>query len=126
MCAAERPLGNHELQGSNKSPPVKSRIAATLIIFALCLKSAVPFCDDNNDAQRDLRTTLQSKVLTLRHFYGGELLQFSANGILKNSAEDCAWTLCGQIQVDEVNLAVDKVQIIGRRVVFRYDDKKRC
>ncbi len=81
--------------------------------------------DNRDDTVQFLRKNLRGKIVLLRHFYGGERLKFDAEGNLKKGRDVCAWTVCAQIEIREVNLRSDKLEIKGRRILVQYNGDVR-
>jgi TonB family protein len=74
-------------------------------------------------ADGDLKSDYQGKVLTLRHFYEGDHLVFSADGTLAGRAAVGPWTVDGQIFVQTIEVKGRVLRIRGRRVCLIFDKK---
>src|SRR5262249_30360177 len=73
----------------------------------------------------DLQREYGDKVLTLRHFYAGEHLQFDCNGKLIGTAAQGIWAVDGQLRVHRVSLAGGTLHISGARVFSFYDGQAK-
>jgi TonB family protein len=78
---------------------------------------------DSDGIERQLKSQYANKVLTLRHFYGGEHLRFRADGTLQGDAEVGPWTVDAQIAVKEVRLRGEGLIINGRRIYTVFDSQ---
>jgi TonB family protein len=80
---------------------------------------------DSDAIEGQLKSDYVGKVLTLRHFYGGEHLRFHADGTLKGNASIGPWTLDAHI-VGKEFLLRDRVLIIkGRRIYWIFDSSSK-
>jgi TonB family protein len=81
-----------------------SKWNVTVMLLAMLLLPLRFAWADGEGIDGQLKSDYVGKVLTLRHFYSGEHLQFHADGKLQGDAEVGPWTLDAQIAVTEVRL----------------------
>lgn len=79
---------------------------------------------NNGGLEKDLKSDYVGKTLTLRHFYGGDHLKFSADGTLQGDAPIGPWTVDGQIAVEKVELKGNMLELRGRRINVVFDSSK--
>jgi len=80
---------------------------------------------DNDGIEGQLKSDYADKVLTLRHFYGGEHLRFHADGTLKGNASIGPWTLDANIVGKEFLLHDGVLIIKGRRIYWVFDSSSQ-
>jgi TonB family protein len=99
-----------------------SKWNVTVVLLAMLLPLRFAWADG---VEGQLKSDYVDKVLTLRHFYGGEHLRFHADGTLQGDAEVGSWTVDAQIAVKEVRLRGGLLIVQGRRIyrVFDYQLK---
>ena len=68
-----------------------------------------------------VRREYQGRVLTLRHFYGGDELHFGSDGRLIGEARVGPWTLDGQLRVMDLHLQNGKLHIEAKRLWLFFD-----
>ena len=99
----------------------KLNVALVLLVGMLL---PIRFAWANDSGLEDqLKSEYKDKTLTLRHFYSGDHLRFSADGALNGNATVGPWTLDGQISVEEIHLRDGFVVIKGRRVHLVFDSQ---
>lgn len=72
---------------------------------------------DNSELQKQY----QGQVLTLRQFYPGMHLHFDAAGTLAHAPTPGAWTVDGQLKVEEISVQDEIVRIRGQRLFLFFD-----
>jgi TonB family protein len=73
----------------------------------------------------DLRTQYGGQILTLRQFYPGEHLHFDAAGKLSTTINSGAWTVYGQVHVQDIFLKDGLVHIRGQRLFLFFDPETK-
>jgi TonB family protein len=97
-------------------------------LFALWMFSiliAAPSACASSDVEDQLKSDYLDKVLTLRHFYKGDLLRFQFDGAVVGVAEVGPWTVDGQIFVKSIEVRGRALDIQGRRVCLVFDNKAK-
>ncbi|HUJ96106.1 MAG TPA: energy transducer TonB [Terriglobales bacterium] len=89
-----------------------------LVAFVLTIHARLAGADD---LEKQLKFDYQDKVLTLRNFYGGEYLNFKADGSPLAGGPVGPWTIDGQLSVNGIALHGEKLKIKGRRLYLIYD-----
>jgi TonB family protein len=95
----------------------RSAIAALLALALLPVRSAWA---DRSVAEQTKFDYLD-KILTLRRFYSGDRLKFQSDGTLQGNAPIGAWTIDGQLEVEDVQLHGARLLIKGRRIHRIFD-----
>lgn len=75
--------------------------------------------------EQKLGRELVGQRLLLKHFFMSETQHFSADGVPLDPAPIGAWTVYGQIEVEQVTLAPEKVRLTGHRVAIGFTKEKR-
>ncbi|MGD0509040.1 MAG: energy transducer TonB [Terriglobales bacterium] len=96
---------------------------AAIALFTLLLLP-LRFAGAASGLDKQIKFDYLEKVLTLRHFYGGEHLEFHSNGRLIGDAPIGPWTLDGQIEVEDVHLHGTRLVIKGRRIHLIFSQNK--
>lgn len=92
-----------------------------LLLVFLTMLATIPLCAQSADPLHDeITTALKGKIVTLRHFYSGSDLHYSADGDLVSKPEVGPWTLDGRLKVEKVSVKEDHVQLEGRRTWVRF------
>ncbi len=102
---------------------MKRRFTVQQFIAGVCccvaaMSSTQVRAQDRTNLEKDLRTTYQGKLLSLRNPYFGSKLQFDSSGTLVGKAVAGPWLTCGLLQVEELALAPDRLQLDGKRVIL--------
>lgn len=101
------------------------REAALFVVAAALLATAGQAqAQDLKALEKELRTDLKGKVLTLKAFDSRNWLRFDAEGRLLDPGEPGPWTLYSKLEVTDVRLRGQKIQIHGNRIFVRFDDNK--
>ena len=66
-----------------------------------------------------------NRILTLRHFYGGERLHLYGDGTLVDDAPAGTWTTDSEVEVKDATLNGSLLTIRGRRISRLYDSKTK-
>jgi TonB family protein len=114
-------LNTHSSVSGRRRHSRFSKLNAAVMLLPMLLLPLRFACADSGGIERQLKSDYVDKVLTLRHFYGGEQLRFHADGTLQGDAEVGPWTVDAQIVVKEVRLQGGLLTIKGRRI-YRYFD----
>ncbi len=93
-----------------------------LLGFAVALLPLFAFAGVSN---ADLQKQYGDKVLTLRQFYPGEHLHFDSDGKPLNAGVPGAWTLDGQLRVQQISLSHGALRIKGQRLFLFYDPETK-
>lgn len=91
----------------------------------LCLLLPTFTAAQSHTDNEQLRDAYAGKILTMRRFYDGAQLDFTADGALKSEAVVGPWTLNAQLLVNEIHLRDGKLQVQGRRLHLYYDSKTK-
>lgn len=95
------------------------RILASIGLFSLvCL--CLPAWGDGHKLEKQIHYAYVGKELKLRHFYHGDHLRFHSDGTLDGDATVGAWTVDGQISVEDVQLHGNTLVIKGRRIYVEF------
>jgi len=93
-----------------------------LLALAVAFLAASLAClAQTNDLEKAAQAEYVGKVLTLRQFYEGSHLRFSADGHLVGRGKTGSWTTDGQIEIDNVHLTDQRLQLKGRRRRLVFD-----
>jgi TonB family protein len=95
-----------------------SSIYYRVVALLLCL---VPVAVSAGVSNEDLEKEYGNKVLTLRLFYPGPHVHFDATGKADSTGRVGAWTLSGQVRVQEITLKDGVIHIQGQRLFLFYD-----
>jgi TonB family protein len=104
---------------------MKPKKCAVLLVPMLTMLLGAQLAWAGDDVEEQLKSEYRDKVLTLRHFYEGNHLQFQPDGSLIGSASVGPWTVDGQIAVKTIKLHGRTLQIKGRRVCLVFDAKEK-
>ena len=98
----------------------------TILLVPILLSMLLPsLALAGDDVEEQLKANYLDKVLTLRHFYEGEHLQFQPDGTLIGPAVVGPWTVDGQIAIKSIEVDGRVLRIRGRRVCLVFDDKAK-
>lgn len=104
------------------------QIVTAQVLLWLCLATAgftsALWAQSQGDEEQ-LRAAYAGKIVTLRHFYDGAHLEFTADGALKGTATVGPWTLDGQLLVNDVQLHEGTLRVQGRRLHLSYDSSSK-
>jgi TonB family protein len=89
--------------------------------LGMILVLGTPILAHGRVSDADLRQEFGNKTLTLRRFYSGNHLHFDAAGQSTAGASAGAWTVDGQLRVDNISLSDGVVHIQGQRLFLFYD-----
>ena len=64
----------------------------------------------------------EGKVLILRYPSDGSLQQYDADGKVEAHGNECPWTACSGILIDNIALAPESLMIKGQRMFFGFQD----
>lgn len=78
------------------------------------------------------RTPLEDRLLSaykdkpqmLQGFYCGKKLKFDADANLQGGGHPGPWTVCGRLQVEDIQIKQDEIIIRARRIYLFYDPEK--
>jgi hypothetical protein len=102
---------------------VKKRFTVKQLIAGVCcciaaISATLVRAQDRTKLEKDLRTTYQDKLLSLKNPYFGSKLQFDSSGTLVGKEVAGPWSTCGLVHVDKLILAPDHLEIDGKRVIL--------
>lgn len=93
--------------------------------FGAVLLLVAPIAAYGGVSNADLQNEYGNKVLTLRQFYPGTQLHFDPAGKVAGVAVPGAWTVDGQLRVQDVFLKDGAVHIRGQRLFLFFDKENR-
>jgi len=91
------------------------RCYITIAFFLLSTAAAAAVPDS------ELKTAYVGKVLTLRQFDSAPQLRFDAAGKLIGKSSPEAWTVAGQLRVQDISLQQGVLHVRGQRLFLFYD-----
>lgn len=94
--------------------------AALLILVGLFLASHLVRADEN-EVESHLKSLYVDNILTLRHFYTGQHLNFRPDGALVGNAPIGPWTIASQFRVKEIRIKGSSIIVKGRRIRWIFD-----
>ena len=100
------------------------RVTAFFALWLFSILIAAP-AFAGNDVEDQLKSDYLGKVLTLKHFYKGDILRFQFDGALVGVAEVGPWTVDGQVFVKSIEVRGRALHILGRRVCLVFDTKAK-
>ncbi len=99
---------------------MKRNLPAALLAFFVTAAFAYA-----NDLDKQLKSDYVGKTMTLRQFYSGEHLRFHSDGTLDGKARTGAWTVDGQIAIEDIHLSGALLQIAARRIWVGFDSQHK-
>ena len=98
---------------------------ALFMLVGLLLATHLLLADDN-EVESHLKSLYVDNILTLRHFYTGQHLNFRADGALIGDAPIGPWTLASQFRVKEIRIKDSSLIIKGRRIQWIFDAQDKA
>lgn len=92
---------------------------AILILALTCGFSAAAAADEQ--LEKSLNDQYRDKVLTLRHPLKTRSQDYAPDGTPANFAEEGAWTLYGQMAVNQIKVDADRLRVEGKRALYLFD-----
>ncbi|MBN2320956.1 MAG: energy transducer TonB [Acidobacteria bacterium] len=105
----------------------KKRPARLFLLFCMLLFSSPILLGGNinKNAENQLKKLYEKKTFILRHFYSGEKLKYSPEGILVSGGKPGIWTLDGLITINKLKIKNEKLEMTGKREFWSYDQKEK-
>lgn len=100
---------------------MRGKNAPAAVILLICL---LPASLSAQATAGQLSHHYRGKQFTLRHFYTGDHLRFSSDGILDGQAPLGPWTTAAKLTVTNISLQGRTLQITGRRQFLFFDSDK--
>jgi TonB family protein len=102
---------------------MKHQRVTAIGLWLISILIAAPLACAGSDVEDQLKSDYLGKVLTLRHFYKGDILRFQFDGALVGVAEVGPWTVDGQVFVKSIDVQGRALHIRGRRICLVFDTK---
>lgn len=97
----------------------------SVVVLLMALSFNVSARDDRASIEQKLADAYQGKTVMLRGSYCGGLLEFDGAGKVPEDTRTGDWTICRDIQIDDLKLTESHLQIRGRRILSYFDTKEK-
>jgi len=101
--------------------PTASRLLATAFALAALVTGAALRAQDLEELEGQLKRAHLGKPLTLRNFYQGDEIRFSAGGQAINRPASGPWTLYAMLEVASIRLQPGELEIESKRLLQVYE-----